>query len=616
MAQKQVEPDDELEDEDDEGDEDEDESPDYDAKKAVGAFRTFFNFIKPYYRQSRNSLSLLVIGVLFETAYNVAFPLSLKYLIDDALYEEDSEALTWILIVLGSLGVINSVVSFGYEYINARLGAAVLQNIRQRMFEHLQTLSLNFYSHTKVGEVLSRFSTDLTEVEESVVNGISWGLLPLLELVTAIALLFYLNWQLALAAMLVLPLTLISPKLISPRAIAATYKKKQLEAETLSVIQENVVSQPVIKAFGLHVTALNWFSQRNVPLAQTAARVNFLTALVERSVTTAVMLLHLLILGLGAWLTFEKQITIGTLVTFESVFWELSYNIGHLSQFMPVLIQSAGSIQHIQEMLDVKPNISDAPDAITIPRLEREIVFERVSFSYEAEKKAPQLKNVSFRIPNNSRAAIIGASGSGKSTVLNLLLRLYEPNAGSIKIDGSDLRQVTRESLLGQMALVFQENILFNTTIRENIRLGNLSATDDEVEAAARAAEIHSFIKSLPKGYDTIAGERGSLMSGGQRQRIAIARAIIRNPAILILDEATSALDQGTEAAILSTVRKLSKGRTVIMVTHRLSSVVDAEKIFVLDQGRLVEEGTHQELLARKGKYLQLWEKQAAQDSV
>jgi ATP-binding cassette subfamily B protein len=352
----------------------------------------------------------------------------------------------------------------------------------------------------------------------------------------------------------------------------------------------------VIKVFGLQAIAKVWLRQRSIPLAASSVQVTFLSAMVERSVATAVLLLHLVILGFGASLAFHKRITIGTLVTFENVFWELSYNIGYISQFFPEVMQAAGSIRHMNELFARKPRINDLPEAIALPRLQREIVFDRVSFGYNVEDR--HLSNLSFRIPRGSRAAIVGPSGSGKSTILNLILRLYEPVEGSVSVDGYDLREVTRESLHSQIAIVFQESFLFNATIRENIRLGRSGASDADVEAAARAAEIHDFIESLPLGYDTNAGERGSLMSGGQRQRIAIARALIRDPAILLLDEATSALDHATEAAILATLRRAAAGRTVISVTHRLSSAVDADMVLVMAGGELVEAGGH-EILRR-----------------
>jgi ATP-binding cassette, subfamily B, bacterial len=578
----------------DDEEKDDDETPD--VAQGVGALRPVFAFLRPYYRKRGSVLALLALGVLAETSYNVAFPLSLKYLIDDALLKQNHEALVWILIVLGVLAVVISTVAICVEYLNARLAAAILRDIRHSLFDHLQSLSLHFYSRTTAGEVISRFSTDLGEVEGAVRYWLGMGLTPALELIIAVALLFYLNWPLAMAAMLIWPLTLIGPRIFSPRAVAATYRKKQLEADTLNIVQENVLAQPVIKVFGLQAIAKVWLRRRSIPLAASSVQVNFLSAMVERSVATAVLLLHLVILGFGAWLAFHKRITIGTLVTFESVFWELSYNIGYISQFFPEVMQAAGSIRHMNELFDQKPRINDAPDAIALPRLQREIVFDCVSFGYNGTDR--HLSKVSFRIPRGSRAAIVGPSGSGKSTILNLILRLYEPVEGSVCVDGYDLRKVTRESLLSQIAVVFQESFLFHTTIRENIRLGRADASDKDVEAAARAAEIHDFIESLPLGYDTNAGERGSLMSGGQRQRIAIARALVRDPAILLLDEATSALDHATEAAILATLRRAAAGRTVITVTHRLSSAVDADIVLVMGGGELVEAGGH-EILRR-----------------
>ncbi len=482
-------------------------------------------------------------------------------------------------------GGVISVVAVCVEYLNASLSAAVLRDIRHSLFDHLQTLSLDFYSRFTAGDVISRFSTDLSEIEDAVRYWVGMGLTPALELVIATGLLFYLNWPLAIAALLVFPLTLIGPRIFSPRAVAATYRKKQLEAETLGAIQ-NVLAQPLVKVFALQSISKAWLRRRSVPLAQTSARVNFLSAMVERSVSTAVLLLHLIILGFGAWLAFEKRITIGTLITFENVFWELSYNIGYVSQFLPEVMQAAGGIRHMRELFEETASIEDAPNAVALPRFHHEIAFQRVSFGYTAG--ASHLNKVSFRIPQGARVAIIGPSGSGKSTILNLLLRLYDPSEGSLTIDGFDLRRVTRDSLRSQFGVVFQDSFLFNATIRENIRLGRRDATDSEVEAAARAAEIHDFIAALPLGYETIAGERGGLMSGGQRQRIAIARAIVRDPAILLLDEATSALDPATEAAILATLRRAAAGRTVIFVTHRRGAAADADLVLSLKDGKLV----------------------------
>jgi ATP-binding cassette subfamily B protein len=589
-------------------DEAEDEDDEINAAVAVGAFRQVAHFLRPYFAPYRTSLLLLVLGVAIETAYNTAFPLCLKYLIDEAIGEQDHAVLIWILAVMGGMWAVVSVVTIGYEYQNARLGSHLLGDVRCRLFIHLQLLTMGFYERAKVGEVLSRFSIDLRALDEVVMHCISWGILPLLEIVAGSVLLFVLSWPLALTAMLIFPLTFLGPRLLSPRALTCSYQQKQQEGTTLSVIQENVTAQPVVRAFSLHGVTRGWFDTRNQDLVATSTWAHFLRMLVERSVTLSVMLLHLLILAVGAWLAFSGQITIGTLVTFESVFWEISYNIGHFTEFLPVLIEGAGSVQHINDLLAESVYNVEPINAPFLPRLSRDLVFDNVSFSYTGSE--PQLCNITCTIPCGAHVAIVGPSGAGKSTMVALLLRLHDPTAGVVKIDGHDVRAYTRDALRAQMAVVFQDNFLFDMSIRDNIRLGNLSATDADVEAAAQAAEIHRFIQSLPDGYDTMVGERGVRLSGGQRQRIAIARALVRNPAILILDEAASALDQGTEAAINRTLNKVSQGRTVISVTHRLTSVTNSDMIYVLNHGRLVEQGTHHTLLQHQGLYRTLWRSQ------
>ncbi|HZZ81016.1 MAG TPA: ATP-binding cassette domain-containing protein, partial [Gemmataceae bacterium] len=263
---------------------------------------------------------------------------------------------------------------------------------------------------------------------------------------------------------------------------------------------------------------------------------------------------------------------------------------------------------HLNDLFAQQPHVEDAPDATALPRLETDIVFDNVSFGYTSD--GFQLQSLNVRIPRGSTVAFVGSSGSGKSTVLNLLLRLYDPTIGSLRVDGRDIRTVTQDSLRAQIGMVFQECFLFNTSIFENIRMGKPDATPDQVMAAARAAEIHEFIATLPQGYNTIVGERGSQLSGGQRQRLAIARALVRDPSILVLDEATSALDYATEAALNETLLKVAQNRTVVMVTHRLSSVTSAGHIVVLDHGKVAEDGTHEQLLAKNGAYAALWRNQ------
>ena len=603
---KDKEKEDELELDDDADDED---RVVFTAKEAAGAMATIYGFVKPHLGNYRKLIGFVTFGVLVETLFNVIMPLSLKFLIDDALGEEDFQALYMILGVLAVAGIITSIVAVWYERWDARLAAGIIADVRLRMFDHVQSLPASYFARTKRGEILSRFSIDLSAFEGAIKTVANSAALPFLELIAGIILMLFLNWQLAAIALLVFPITLIGPRILTPKAVQANYEQKQNEAALLATVQESVAAQAVIKAFSLQRRTLGWFSMRNQDVRIKTASAVFLSTMVERTVTISVLLLHLVVLAIGAYLATKGQITIGTFVTFESAFWEVSYNIAHLMHFIPVSIQAAAAVRHMQELLDEPTRGSDRPGAPELPRITNDITFDRVNFKYEGSD-TPVLDNFSLKLNVGKRIAIVGPSGSGKSTLLNMILRLYTPDEGKVTIDGVDIRRVTLESLRRSMAVVFQENMLFNMTLRENIRLGKEGASDEEVVAAAKKAEIHSYIMSLPLKYDTPVGERGDTLSGGQRQRIAIARAIIRNPALLLLDEATSALDQTTEAAINRTLLNVAEGRTMIWSTHRLTSVVEMDEIIVISGGRAVERGSHAELLAANGMYRKLWDDQ------
>jgi ATP-binding cassette subfamily B protein len=602
------------EDQDDElelDDEDDEELAVYTAREAAGALATIYGFVKPSLKNYKKLIAFVGLGVLVETLFNVIMPLSLKFLIDDALGEEDFEALIRILSVLAVAGIITSIVAIWYERWDARLAAALISDVRTRLFEHVQNLPAAFFQRTRRGEILSRFSVDMSAFEGTVKGFANSAALPFFELIAGIILMLFLNWQLAAISLLVFPITLIGPRIITPKAVQANYEQKLNEASLLGMVQENIATQAVVKAFMLQRKTLGWFTMRNDEARRKIASAAFLSTMVERTVTVSVLLLHLVVLAIGAYLATKGQITVGTFVTFESAFWEVSYNIAHIMHFIPVSIQSSAAVRHIEELLDEPTRGADRPGAPDLPRISHDISFERVIFQYEGSE-TPVLDNLSLKLDVGKTIAIVGPSGSGKSTLLNLILRLYVPDEGRVTIDGVDIRKVTRDSLRQSMAVVFQENMLFNMSIRENIRLGKEGATDKEVEDAARKAEIHRYIMSLPRKYDTQVGERGDTLSGGQRQRIAIARAIVRNPSVLLLDEATSALDQTTEAAINKTLMKLARGRTMIFSTHRLTSVVDMDEIIVISGGRAIERGSHQQLLAKGGMYRQLWDDQSA----
>src|SRR3954469_11838626 len=496
--------DDADEDDEEDGEEadlDDDEDEDlvvFTAREAAGALATIYGFIAPLLAKYKKMLTFVAIGVLIETLFNVIMPLSLKFLIDDALGEEDFEALYRILGVLAAAGIFTSFVAVLYERWDARLAACLISDVRTRLFDHVQNLPAAYFQRTKRGEILSRFSVDMSAFEGVVKSFANSAALPLLELIAGIFLMLFLNWQLAAIALLVFPITLIGPRILTPKAVQANYEQKQNEAALLGVIQENIAAQAVIKAFSLHRKVFGWFAFRNDQARDKIALAMFLSTMVERTVTIAVLLLHLVVLAIGAYLATKGQITIGTFVTFESAFWEVSYNIAHLMHFIPVSIQSAAAVRHIQELLDEPTRGADRPGAPDLPRITNDITFDRVTFQYEGGE-TPVLDNLSLKLNVGRTIAIVGPSGSGKSTLLNLILRLYTADEGRVAIDGVDIRRVTRESLRRGMAIVFQENMLFNMSIRENIRLGKEGATDEEVVAAARKAEIHSYIMSLPQ---------------------------------------------------------------------------------------------------------------------
>jgi ATP-binding cassette subfamily B protein len=569
----------------------------------------FARLLSPYLRQYRLAALLIVVGSLLETGFNTLVPLSFRYLLDTVLPQRNARDLFLIVAALCGGLIVVTLATLGRDYIYAKTGNGILSDIRVGMFQHLQSLSMDFYARAQAGDILARFSTDLAGIEHSLSLAVPWGIVPLFDVVAGTILLFVLDWRLALTAMLIWPLCLVGPRILAPRASEASDSRKKDEANAVSDIQENIGAQAVVKAYGLEGLALSSFRTRNSALLQSSVRLSFLGGLMERSAGTGILMLQVLIVSAGAWMAFHGYITIGTLTSFQALFLMLAYGLYNIAQFIPTMVQAGGGTRRIEELLRETPRVADVAGANPLPRLSRRIEFRQVGFTYDGEQK--NLEGVNILIPVGTSAAFVGPSGCGKTTILNLLMRFYDASGGAVEFDGHGVRTATLESLRSQLGVVFQESFLFNTSIRENIRCGRAGASDEEVVEAARAAEIHDFISSLPQGYETVAGERGSRFSGGQRQRIAIARAILRRPAVLLLDEATSALDVSTEAAINETLARVATGCTVVSVTHRLASVERFDRIYVLDRGRIAEQGTHEDLMRLGGIYARMRQKQS-----
>jgi len=567
--------------------------------------RTIGSYLRPYRLQA----FLLLIGLLINVTFDTILPLSLKFIIDDAIIPKNYRLLGLIIggLIIGA--IVASSVAVGRDYFYARLGAQLINDLRTKLFDHLQHLSLEFYARTPTGDIMARFTTDLAAIENAVTLEFPCGILCLLELCFGTAVLFVMQWKLALLSLIGLPLCFLGPRLLEHRTSTANDVLKTEQASVSTTVQENVGAQSVVKALGLQFSIAEKFRQQMAGYQKAAMRANLLGYLMERTPTIGILAFNLMVICIGSILAYHGVLSIGRLVTFQAVFVSMTQSIDSLTSVIPQLIQAAAGMRRIEQILQEQPKVADAKSPVELPLPMVEIHFHEVVFSYAHDHL--NLDHINLTIPRGQSVAFVGPSGSGKSTIINLLLRFYDPDGGSITFNGLDLRTVPQASLRSRIGIVFQENFLFNTSIRENLRQGRRDATDGEIEAAAKAAKIHDFIMSLPQGYETVTGERGGRLSGGERQRLAIARALLRDPEILILDEATSAMDTIAEAAINQTISQLARGRTVISVTHRLASVHDADQIFVLDRGRLVEQGRHQQLIALKEVYYSLWEKQS-----
>ena len=560
-------------------------------------------WIHPY----RSQASVIAAGLLLEAAFTASIPLAFRLLIDRAIVPRDTQMLTTLLVLL-TIGVVIAIAAgLGRDYLYARLCSKILRDLRLEIVEHVHRLSPADTGNDDES-IAAHFSTDLAAIEHAIVSAVPWALLPAVDVVFGTLVLFALEWRLALIALLVFPLALLGPRFIAPRASKASYARKNIESDLLREVQEHVAARQIVRAFGLEHWMRARFARRADDLVTISTRTAFLGALVERSAAIGILFLHVIVLGVGALMAFEGQLTIGTLVSFQSLFLTLSWSLSYVTQYVPNLVLASGGLQRIDTLLATTPLVADSVGAVPLPGLVKEIRFDQVVYGFSGKPPVLNGLNLSFRA--GERVAIVGPIGSGKSTVLRLLARFADPDQGQVCIDGHDLREVTQTSLRRQIGVVFQSSLLIDGSIRENIRIGRLDATDSEIEAVASLLGLHRLVEMLPQGYDTMAGARGDQLSGGQRQLVAIARAVMRDPAILLLDEPTSALDAESDRLVRLAIGLVSRGRTVITVTHSLLLAMDADRVLVLSDGRLAEQGSHQELLTTGTLYSRLWQQQ------
>jgi ATP-binding cassette subfamily B protein len=550
----------------------------------------------------------VVAGLLVQVAFETIFPLGYKWLIDWAIIPRDPHRVAIVMAGLGTAFLVSSMVTVAREYLCADLGVRTVNAIRLEMARRLHVISLDFFTRTPAGDLTSRFTADLRAIEQVVGRSLPGVIGGGLSLAVSAVLLFVLESRLALITMAVLPLTLVGTRLLSSRATTASHRRAEDEAAISVAVEELVVGQAVIRAYVLDGAIGQRFRRRLTRFGDSGLRAMFLSRMVAWSTAIAGTLIQLVIIGAGAIFVIRGDMSMGSLIGFMALLLNVGHAVGLLSHGIPDCIQAIGGVKRVDALLREPGGVMDAADARRAPRV-REIAFRDVTFGYRG--RPASLRHVSFTVPARQHVALVGRTGSGKSTILSLIARFYDAREGAVTVNGEDVRRMTQDSLRARMAVVLQETFLFSGTIRDNISLDRSDATDVEIEAAATAAQIHHVIRSWPDGYATAVGEGGRSLSGGQRQRIALARALLRDPEILLLDEATSALDPETEAAFNRALAELARERTIISVTHRLPTVTHADQIFVIDDGEVVERGTHQELLDLEGTYHRLWQQQS-----
>jgi ATP-binding cassette subfamily B protein len=550
--------------------------------------RKVADFLAPFMMPHTRVLILLAGILLVETLVNVCFSLAQRYLIDHALLEKSQSVIFVGMAILAAAAVSVTVLGLSIDYFNSRLVIGITGDIRDSLFHRCQGIHISYFEEVSGGEILSRFSGDTAAIEAALLEAVAWFILPLLQVAYSTSLMFYFNFWLGCFASMIFPVTLLLPRYFARRTFDLNYRKRLQEGRLLAAIHENVLLQPVIRAFGHGLESRKKFAQVNSHWRRTSFKAAFLGALVERSALAGVYLLHVGIFAFGVWAVYSRIISVGTLVVFEALFLAMGEALIYAMEYIPKFAAAAGAVRHINELLIANPDVPEEPNAPSLPSLSKEIKFKNVSYTFPGNRF--QVGEINISIQKGTKVAITGPSGSGKSTILELLLRIRDPTEGEILFDGINICTMAPSSVRAKIGFVSQEPLLFSASIRDNIAVGNLRAGVAEIERAAIAAEIDQFVRSLPLGYDTVVGEAGAALSLGQKQRICIARALVRDPDILILDEPTSALDSATEASLNETLFRVGSNRTIIFATHRLDGVADkVDQVIAVDNGKVRE---------------------------
>ena len=596
--------------------------------QSIPGLRRIVREFWPEIRQQKLLLGISFIGLIVEVIAQLLRPWPLKFIFDYVILPDASapvaefpmlnDANPMVLLFIFSVGIVGvSGLRAAAAYVSlvtmSLAASRIVAEIRTRLYAHLQRLSLSFYYRVKSGDLITRITSDIDSLRSVTVMAIFPLIVETLTLVSMVGLMFWLNWELALIGLAVFPLFLLSTVKITKQIHKVSRQQRQREGAMAATAAEAIGAIKVVQALSLERMLQKMFATPNRKSLEDSARTQQLSATLQRTIEILVAVATALVMWRGVQLVLRGTVTPGDLLVFVNYLKSAFKPTRQLAKHVAKISKATASGERIIDLLNVVPAIRDSRGAIEAPAFNGDVSFNRVSFAYDSGKTV--LKDLSFDVKAGQRVALVGPSGGGKSTLVSLLLRLYDPLEGQIFIDGRDLREYKIESLRRQISIVLQDSVLFGVSVRDNIAYGALGATDREIKAAARLANAHDFIMALPQGYDTLMSERGSTLSGGQRQRIAIARAAVRKAPIVVLDEPTVGLDNKSEQAVTEALDRLTANCTTFLITHDLRTSENADQIFYVKNGTILERGTHSELMQLGKRYAALYLLQSAVDT-
>jgi ATP-binding cassette subfamily B protein len=589
-------------------------------------FKRILAFAIPY----KAELTLFLLAVVVDSSLVVATPLLLRTLIDKGVVPHNGALVTKLALIVGALAIADALINMVSRYFSARIGEGLIYDLRTKVFRHVQRQSIAFFTRTQTGALISRLNSDVIGAQQAFTSTLSGVVSNALSLILVAGAMMALSWQITVVSLCLLPIFLIPTKWLGRRLQEYTRKSFNLNAEMSSTMTErfNVSGALLVSLYGKAEEESSNFSDKAGRVRDMGVQIAVLNRIFFIAITSIAAIATAFAYGIGGHLAINGAISVGTLLAITALLARLYGPLTGLSNIRVDIMTALVSFERVFEVLDLEPMVADRPDATNLSTTKPEIIFNHVGFAYpkateislaslegvakvEVVDSGTVLEDISFIAKPGSFTAIVGPSGAGKSTISGLLPRLYDVTSGSIRIDGVDIRDLTIESLRKTIGVVTQDSHMFHDSIENNLRYAKPDATNEEIQSACEAAQIWKFIQSLPNGLDTVVGERGHRLSGGERQRLAIARLLLKAPAIVILDEATAHLDSENEALVQEALQGALVGRTSIVIAHRLSTIASADQILVLDGGMIVESGRHEELVAKRGLYFDLYQRQS-----